>query len=139
MICKIARSRQNQRAWAGIAFGVALGVVLLSLFSKPHSLQDQAVDSGSSLTSNMSDIKVGGQIGGDPNEVFKTKSRLIELGFLKGPADDASWDAKSRSALKRFKAAEGLGGDDTWDERVGGLLFSTKAIHAQLPLAEGSR
>jgi hypothetical protein len=134
----IARNRQNQTAWAGIVFGIALGVVLLSLFSKPHSVLDQAASPGS-LISDMPDIKVGSQIGESPKDVFKTKIRLIELGFLKGPANDITWDSKSKSALRRFKATAGLEADDIWDERVSGLLFSTKAVHAPVPLAEGSK
>jgi len=74
-----------------------------------------------------------------PKDIFKTKNRLVELGFLNGPVDHVSWDKKSRMALRRFKTAEGLTGDDVWDEKVGGLLFSTNAIRAPMPLARRLR
>ena len=138
LICKAARRRQNQTAWAGISFGIVLGAVLLTLFSKPPSVRDQVAASGS-RTLNITTIKLGGQIGESPKDVLKTENRLIELGFLKGPADDAVWGSKSRSALQRFKAAEGLAADDIWDEKVSGLLFSPKAVHAPLAVAERSK
>jgi hypothetical protein len=138
LIHKVARGRQNRRAWAGAAFGAAIGVVLLSLFSAPHKARNEAAASGG-LTSVMPDIEAGDGIGEAPKDIFKTKNRLVELGFLNGPVDHVSWDKKSRMALRRFKTAEGLTGDDVWDEKVGGLLFSTNAIRAPMPLARRLR
>ena len=45
----------------------------------------------------------------------RVQQRLIELGFLFGPADGI-WGSRSRQALHDFRVANGLGDSDTWDE-----------------------
>jgi hypothetical protein len=45
----------------------------------------------------------------------QVQQRLIDLGFLFGEADGI-WGQHSRRALQEFRAANGLGESDTWDE-----------------------
>ena len=45
----------------------------------------------------------------------QVQQRLIELGFLFGGADGI-WGQHSRRALQEFRAANGLGESDTWDD-----------------------
>ena len=72
-----------------------------------------------------------------PNDIMAAQNRLIELRFLKGPADGV-WGTKSRNALRAFKVANGLAADDKWDDLVSGRLYSTKAARSPLPLATTS-
>src|SRR5262245_36719725 len=54
----------------------------------------------------------------DLREIENTKhvqQRLIDLGFLFGAAD-GNWGQRSRQALQEFRAANGIGESDTWDE-----------------------
>ena len=48
-------------------------------------------------------------------DVKRVQQRLIDLGFLFGVAD-GRWGPRSRQALQEFKAANGIGDTDTWDE-----------------------
>jgi peptidoglycan hydrolase-like protein with peptidoglycan-binding domain len=43
------------------------------------------------------------------------QQRLIDLGSLFGAADGI-WGQRSRRALQEFRAANGIGESDTWDE-----------------------
>ena len=72
-----------------------------------------------------------------PSDVMAAQNRLIELRFLKGPADGV-WGTKSRNALRAFKVANDLSPDDKWDDLVSGRLYSTKAVRSPLPLATTS-
>jgi peptidoglycan hydrolase-like protein with peptidoglycan-binding domain len=45
----------------------------------------------------------------------RVQQRLIDLGFLFGAADGI-WGQGSRRALREFRAANGIGEGDTWDE-----------------------
>ena len=45
----------------------------------------------------------------------RVQQRLIDLGFLFGAADGI-WAQDSRRALREFRAANGIGEGDTWDE-----------------------
>jgi peptidoglycan hydrolase-like protein with peptidoglycan-binding domain len=45
----------------------------------------------------------------------RVQQRLIDLGFLFGTADGI-WGQRSRRALQEFRAANGIGESDTWDE-----------------------
>jgi hypothetical protein len=45
----------------------------------------------------------------------RVQQRLIDLGFLFGAADGI-WGQRSRRALQEFRAANGIGEGDTWDE-----------------------
>jgi hypothetical protein len=72
-----------------------------------------------------------------PSDIMAAQNRLIELGFLKGPADGV-WGAKSRMALRAFKIANGFTADDKWDDLVSGRLYSIQAARSPLPLATTS-
>jgi len=48
-------------------------------------------------------------------DVKRVQQRLIDLEFLFGVAD-GRWGPRSRQALQEFKAANGIGDTDTWDE-----------------------
>jgi peptidoglycan hydrolase-like protein with peptidoglycan-binding domain len=62
-------------------------------------------------------------------DASRVQSRLVELGFLKGPAD-GTWGPQSRSALRAFRAAVGLPASDAWDPVAAGRLFSNNAVRA---------
>jgi hypothetical protein len=73
-----------------------------------------------------------------PDDTVSAQNRLIELRYLKGPADGA-WGTKSRMALRAFKIANGLAADDKWDDLVSSHLYSTQAARSPLPLATTGR
>jgi peptidoglycan hydrolase-like protein with peptidoglycan-binding domain len=73
-----------------------------------------------------------------PSDIMAAQNRLIELGFLTGPADGV-WGTKSRMSLRAFKIANGLAADDKWDDVVSGRLYSPQAARAPLPLATTGR
>ena len=73
-----------------------------------------------------------------PGNIMEAQNRLIELGFLAGPADGV-WGTKSRMALRAFKIANALTADDKWDDLVSSRLYSTKAARSPLPLATTGR
>src|SRR5262245_18383379 len=59
------------------------------------------------------------------------QQRLIDLGFLFGAAD-GSWGQRSRRALQEFRATNGIGEGDTWDEATQERLLrarDAKAAH----------
>jgi hypothetical protein len=51
----------------------------------------------------------------DIENAKRVQQRLIDLGFLYGAADGV-WGQRSRRALQEFRAANGIGEGDTWDE-----------------------
>src|SRR5262249_37163215 len=51
----------------------------------------------------------------DTENAKRVQQRLIALGFLFGAADGI-WGQDSRRALREFRAANGIGEGDTWDE-----------------------
>jgi DNA-binding helix-hairpin-helix protein with protein kinase domain len=57
-------------------------------------------------------------------DATKMQQRLIDLGFLTGPAD-GKWGPKSRRAIAEFKASRQLTEDTTWDERAQLALFDS--------------
>ncbi len=65
------------------------------------------------------------------NKVDATKihSKLRELGFYRSNSNTL-WSAASRDALKGFKIANSLGGDDQWDAATELRLLSTQANEA---------
>jgi hypothetical protein len=73
-----------------------------------------------------------------PSDIMAAQNRLIELRFLKGPADGV-WGSKSRMALRAFKIANALAADDKWDDLVSSRLYSTQAARSPLPLATTGR
>jgi hypothetical protein len=68
----------------------------------------------------------------DLNEIENAKrvqQRLIDLGFLFGAADGI-WGQGSRRALREFKAANGIGEGDTWDEATEERLLRARDVKA---------
>jgi peptidoglycan hydrolase-like protein with peptidoglycan-binding domain len=68
----------------------------------------------------------------DLREIENTKQvqqRLIDLGFLFGAAD-GSWGQRSRQALQEFRAANGIGESDTWDEATQERLLRAPDVKA---------
>ena len=59
----------------------------------------------------------------------RVQQRLIDLGFLFGAAD-GNWGQGSRRALQEFRAANGIGEDDTWDEATQERLLRARAAKA---------
>jgi Putative peptidoglycan binding domain len=59
----------------------------------------------------------------DIENAKRVQQRLIDLGFLHGAADGA-WGQRSRRALQEFRAANGIGESDTWDEATQERLLS---------------
>ena len=59
----------------------------------------------------------------------RVQRRLIDLGFLFGAAD-GNWGPRSQKALREFRAVQGLGNSDTWDEKAQQDLFAATAARA---------
>jgi len=59
----------------------------------------------------------------------RVQRRLIDLGFL-FVAADGNWGPRSQKALRDFRAAQGIGNSDTWDEKAQQGLFSATAARA---------
>ena len=65
---------------------------------------------------------------GQIEDAKRIQRRLIELGFLFGPAD-GNWGPRSLKALRDFRSAQGIGNSDTW-EKTQQVLFSPTAARA---------
>ena len=65
----------------------------------------------------------------DIENAKRVQQRLIDLGFLFGAADGI-WGQRSRRALQEFRAANGIGGGDTWDEATQEWLLSARDAKA---------
>ena len=59
----------------------------------------------------------------------RVQQRLIDLGFLFGAADGI-WGQGSRRALREFRAANGIGEGDTWDEATRERLLRARDVKA---------
>jgi hypothetical protein len=66
------------------------------------------------------------------DEAKRVQQRLIDLGFLLGPADGI-WGAVSRRALQDFRLAQNIGQGDTWDEVTQQELFAPTAKRSPMP------
>ena len=116
-----------------------LSIVMLSIFShgkstdasKPHS------SANADRTAVVAPLQDANKLNPPPSVILTAQNRLIELGFLAGPADGA-WGTKSRAALRAFKVANGLAADDKWDALASGRLYSIQATRSPLPLATTS-
>jgi peptidoglycan hydrolase-like protein with peptidoglycan-binding domain len=100
--------------------------------AKPQAVADSSVHAAVAL------LQGTNKLNPPPGDTMAAQNRLIELRFLKGPADGV-WGTKSRMALRAFKIANGLTGDDKWDDLVSGRLYSTQAARSPLPLATTGR
>jgi len=133
---------------AGIAAFIGgaaiLSIVMLLVFfqgkstdtAKPQAIADSSVHAD--RTPAVASLQGANKLNPPPSDIMAAQNRLIELGFLKGPADGV-WGTKSRMALRAFKVANGLAGDDKWDDLVSSQLYSTQAARSPLPLATTGR
>jgi hypothetical protein len=122
--------------------GVALlSIVILSIFSQGKSTDasrpQSSVNAGRTAVINPPP-QAPNKLSPSPNDIKAAQNRLIELGYLAGPADGV-WGTKSRMALRAFKIANALAADDKWDDVVSGRLYSAQAARSPLPLATTGR
>src|SRR5262249_58157774 len=66
-------------------------------------------------TAAVTPLQGANKLSSPPGDIMAAQNRLMELGFLAGPADGV-WGTKSRMALRAFKIANGFGADDKWDD-----------------------
>jgi hypothetical protein len=66
---------------------------------------------------------------GEIENAKRVQQRLIDLGFLFG-APDGIWGQGSRRALREFRAANGIGEGDTWDEATEERLLRARDVKA---------
>src|SRR6516165_10807886 len=109
---------------AGIAAFIGgaaiLSIVMLLVFfqgkstdaAKPQAVADSSVHDD--RTAALAPLQGANKLSPPPGNIMAAQNRLIELRFLKGPADGV-WGAKSRTALRAFKVANRLSADDKWD------------------------
>jgi len=132
-----SEDRQNKIGIIAVFIGGAalLSIVMLAIFfqGKRTDAAKQAVADSTAAATPLQDAKLNPP----PNDITAAQNRLIELRFLKSPADGV-WGNKSRTALRAFKIANGLAADDKWDDLVSGRLYSTKAARSPVPLATTS-
>jgi Putative peptidoglycan binding domain len=116
-----------------IGGAVILSIVMLPVFFRGNST-DAAKPQAADRTAVVAPLQDANNLKPPPSVIMTAQNRLIELGFLAGPADGV-WGTKSRAALRAFKIANGLASDDKWDALVSGRLYSTQAVRSPLPLA----
>jgi peptidoglycan hydrolase-like protein with peptidoglycan-binding domain len=104
--------------------------------AKPHAVADSSVHADRPAA--VAPLQGANKFNPPPSDILAAQTRLIELGFLKGPADGV-WGTKSRTALRAFKTTNGLTADDKWDDIVSGRLYSTQAARSPLPQAATAR
>jgi hypothetical protein len=77
-----------------------------------------------------------------PKDTTIIQNRLIELGYLKAPADGL-WGPRSKQALLAFKISNGLTADDKFDPSVSARIVSANNVRGPLsnnrPPAPGGR
>jgi peptidoglycan hydrolase-like protein with peptidoglycan-binding domain len=142
-----ARQSEDRQTGIGIIAVFIGGAALLSIVMLPIFFQRESTDAAkravadssahadrSAVVAPMHDAKLNPP----PSDIKAAQSRLIELGFLEGPADGV-WGTKSRTALRAFKIANGLAADDKWDDLVNGRLYSAQAARSPLSLATTGR
>ena len=66
---------------------------------------------------------------GEIENAKRVQQRLIDLGFLFGAADGI-WGQGSRRALREFRAVNGIGEGDTWDEATEERLLRARDVKA---------
>ena len=59
----------------------------------------------------------------------RIQQRMAVLGYYGGRGDGA-WDNAARVALRKFKAANGLGNNENWDASAETVLFDEQAVRA---------
>jgi peptidoglycan hydrolase-like protein with peptidoglycan-binding domain len=68
----------------------------------------------------------------------RIQQRLADLGYYSGRGD-GGWDNAARAALRRFKAANGLGNTEAWDAPAEAVLFDEQAVRADAAPSEQSK
>jgi hypothetical protein len=126
----------NRQTEIGIIAVFIGGAVISSIVMLPVLFRGNSTDA-EKAPSVVAPLEGTNKSNPPPSDIMAAQNRLIELRFLKGPADGV-WGTKSRNALRGFKVANGLAADDKWDDLVSGRLYSTKAARSPLPLATTS-
>ena len=68
----------------------------------------------------------------------RIQQRLADLRYYSGVGEGV-WDAASRAALRRFKAANGLGNSEEWDAATEAVLFDEQAVRADAAPSEARK
>ena len=68
----------------------------------------------------------------------RIQQRLAALGYYNGRGD-GTWDPAARAALRKFKAANGLGNSEDWDAAAEAVLLDEQAVRASDPGAGDPR
>jgi peptidoglycan hydrolase-like protein with peptidoglycan-binding domain len=97
------------------------GALLAAQLPPPIATPD-TVDTTTALPTPLLDL-------GQVEDAKLVQRRLTDLGFLFATAN-GNWGPRSRKALRDFRGAQGLGNNDTWDEKTQQDLFSAAAAHA---------
>jgi peptidoglycan hydrolase-like protein with peptidoglycan-binding domain len=130
----MARQSEGRQTKIGIIPVFIGGAALLSIVMLAVFFQGKSTDAEKAP---VAPVEGTNKSNAPPSDIMGAQNRLIELRFLKGPADGV-WGTKSRNALRAFKVANGLSADDKWDDLVSGRLYSTQAARSPLPLATTS-
>jgi Putative peptidoglycan binding domain len=130
-----------------ILLGLCVGIGALILIANrfPERVSDGASVNASIVPpaqSTTGTVYVGKEstVSGAPpaNQITQIQARLVQLGYLVDRPDGV-WGARSRSALRAFKAANGLFANDFWDEEANSILFSPNAAYAPAPAASHAK
>jgi peptidoglycan hydrolase-like protein with peptidoglycan-binding domain len=68
----------------------------------------------------------------------RIQQRLAALGYYNGRGD-GTWDPAVRAAMRKFKAANGLGNNEDWDAWAEAVLLDEQAVRAGEPGASDPR
>jgi hypothetical protein len=137
-----AEHRQSETGHRRIGIAAFIGsaaivsIVMLLVFFQGKSTD--AAKPQADRTAAVAPLQGASKLNPPPGDIMAAQNRLIELGFLAGPAHGV-WGTKSRMALRAFKIANALAADDKWDDLVSSRLYSTKAARSPLPLATTGR
>jgi peptidoglycan hydrolase-like protein with peptidoglycan-binding domain len=96
---------------AFIGGAAILSIVMLAIFFQGKSTDATKSSIHADQTAVAAPLQGTNKLNPPPSDILAAQTRLIELGFLKGPADGV-WGGKSRTALRAFKVANGLAADE---------------------------
>jgi peptidoglycan hydrolase-like protein with peptidoglycan-binding domain len=94
----------------------------VAALSSPPIATPDTVDTTTAFPTPLLDL-------GQVEDAKFVQRRLIDLGFLFATAN-GNWGPRSRKALRDFRGAQGLGNNDTWDEKTQQSLFSAASARA---------
>lgn len=128
--------RQRKIGIVAVFIGGAalLSIVMLSIFFQGKGTDAAKPQAASDSSAVVAPLQDANKLNPPPSVIMTAQNRLIELGFLAGPADGV-WGTKSRTALRAFKIANDLAADDKWDDLASSRLYSTRAVRSPVPLA----